>query len=70
MAKLTHFDQTGSAHMVDVSSKGVTKRTAIAVGKIKVNKIAIDLFTRNKDHSFIIWFREILISHQYDNRQE
>ncbi|MEE2774172.1 MAG: cyclic pyranopterin monophosphate synthase MoaC [Pseudomonadota bacterium] len=46
MAKLTHFDQTGSAHMVDVSSKGVTKRTAIAVGKIKVNKIAIDLLKK------------------------
>jgi cyclic pyranopterin monophosphate synthase len=28
--ELTHFDQSGKAHMVDVSAKAVTARTAIA----------------------------------------
>lgn len=29
---LSHLDESGAAHMVDVAAKGVTKRTAIAVG--------------------------------------
>lgn len=32
--KLTHFDETGQAHMVDVSDKEVTDRTAIAEGVV------------------------------------
>jgi cyclic pyranopterin monophosphate synthase len=31
---LTHFDETGAAHMVDVGAKPETARTAIASGKI------------------------------------
>ena len=34
MAKLTHFDREGRARMVDVSAKPVTKRTAIASGRV------------------------------------
>ena len=34
MADLTHFDQDGRAHMVDVSSKPVTSRRAVAAGQI------------------------------------
>ncbi len=34
---LTHFDQSGSAVMVDVTEKNVTRRIATAKGKIKVN---------------------------------
>ena len=34
MADLTHFDQGGRAHMVDVSSKPVTSRRAVAAGQI------------------------------------
>jgi cyclic pyranopterin phosphate synthase len=34
MSKLTHFDDQGQAHMVDVSSKTNSHRTAIASGKI------------------------------------
>ncbi|MEC7761927.1 MAG: cyclic pyranopterin monophosphate synthase MoaC [Pseudomonadota bacterium] len=33
-AKLTHFDEAGQAHMVDVSSKEITDRTAIATGQV------------------------------------
>ena len=34
MAKLSHFDREGRARMVDVSAKRVTKRTAIASGRV------------------------------------
>ena len=31
---LTHFDDAGQAHMVDVSDKAETKRTAVAEGRV------------------------------------
>ncbi|MEM9268006.1 MAG: cyclic pyranopterin monophosphate synthase MoaC [Pseudomonadota bacterium] len=34
MSKLTHFDGSGAAHMVDVSDKPETDRTAVARGQI------------------------------------
>jgi len=34
MAKLSHFDKDGAAHMVDVSDKAVTSRIATAKGRI------------------------------------
>ena len=34
MADLTHFDQDGRAHMVDVGSKPATSRRAVAAGQI------------------------------------
>lgn len=34
MAGLTHFDDQGSAHMVDVSDKAVTARVATAKGRV------------------------------------
>ena len=40
--KMTHFDQDGNAVMVDISEKNVTERTAVASGKIKVSKEAMD----------------------------
>ena len=40
--EFTHFDENGSAVMVDVSSKEVTSRTAVAEGKIKVSKEIIE----------------------------
>lgn len=33
---LTHFDESGAAHMVDVSEKPVTSRTAIARGAVRM----------------------------------
>lgn len=36
--EFTHFNEDGKAHMVDVSDKKKTKRTATAFGKIKVSK--------------------------------
>jgi len=34
MSQLTHFNQSGEAHMVDVGAKGHTSRIAIAAGEI------------------------------------
>lgn len=36
MSKLTHFDASGQAHMVDVGDKAETKRIAIAGGSIRM----------------------------------
>jgi cyclic pyranopterin monophosphate synthase len=36
MDKLTHFDQQGQAHMVDVGDKASTRRVAIAAGHISM----------------------------------
>ncbi len=34
MTKLTHFNQSGEAHMIDVGAKAVTHRIAVAEGRI------------------------------------
>jgi cyclic pyranopterin phosphate synthase len=36
MSKLTHFNQNGEAHMVDVAEKAITHRAATASGCIKM----------------------------------
>ncbi len=36
MAKLTHFNRKGEAHMVDVGAKDVTHRIAVAGGEIRM----------------------------------
>ncbi|AJH00204.1 cyclic pyranopterin monophosphate synthase accessory protein [Clostridium beijerinckii] len=46
--KLTHFDSNGNAIMVDVSEKNITKRVAIAKGKIYVNNAVMEAVINNK----------------------
>ncbi|MBQ1785819.1 MAG: cyclic pyranopterin monophosphate synthase MoaC [Turicibacter sp.] len=46
--KLTHFDQSGNAHMVDVSAKQETAREAVAVSKIKVSQETLALIEAGK----------------------
>ncbi|MFN3576539.1 MAG: cyclic pyranopterin monophosphate synthase MoaC, partial [Tabrizicola sp.] len=36
MSGLTHFDDRGQAHMVDVSDKPVTDRIAVAAGAVRM----------------------------------
>jgi len=43
MAEFTHFNEKGFAKMVDVSEKKVTERTALAGGKVYVNKECFEL---------------------------
>lgn len=40
---LTHFDQNGQAHMVDVADKGETRRIARAAGRIRMNASTLEL---------------------------
>ena len=40
--RLTHFDASGNAVMVDVSEKAVTTRIAEARGRIQVNQAVYD----------------------------
>ena len=41
MSKLTHLDEKGAAHMVDVSAKAATKREATATGQIAMSPEAL-----------------------------
>jgi len=40
---LTHFDGEGRARMVDVGDKGITGRTAVAAGRVRLDRVAFDL---------------------------
>lgn len=48
MAGLSHFDSDGKAHMVDVSDKPRTARTAIAEGHIKMARETLALITEGR----------------------
>lgn len=48
MAGLSHFDSDGKAHMVDVSDKPVTARTAIAEGHITMTDETLALITEGR----------------------
>jgi len=41
MSGLTHLDETGAAHMVDVSGKSVTAREAVAEGFLRMSPEAL-----------------------------
>jgi len=43
MNSLTHFDAQGQAHMVDVGDKPITRRSAIAQGRIEMNASTLAL---------------------------
>ncbi len=48
MTSLSHFDGDGKAHMVDVSDKPMTDRTAIAEGYIKMSAATLSLITQGR----------------------
>ena len=43
MADFTHFNENGHAHMVDVSEKAATVRTAVAAGRVRMNRETFEL---------------------------
>ena len=45
MPKLTHFDESGAAHMVDVSDKDITSRIAVARGRITMQPATLAMIT-------------------------
>ncbi len=48
MARLTHFDAEGHAHMVDVSEKAVTDRRAIAESAVRMRPETLALVTEGR----------------------
>ncbi len=48
MSDLTHFDDKGAAHMVDVSAKDITSRVAVARGKITMRPDTLALITEGR----------------------
>lgn len=43
MTGLSHFDDQGAAHMVDVSAKDITDRIATATGFVRMSQATLDL---------------------------
>ena len=48
MSGLTHFDDQGQAHMVDVSAKPVTDRVAVARGQVIMGADTLALITEGR----------------------
>src|SRR5947207_15257707 len=48
MRRLTHIEADGRARMVDVSAKPMSKRRAVATGKIRLRRETLDLITNNQ----------------------
>jgi cyclic pyranopterin phosphate synthase len=48
MAKLTHFDEEGRAHMVDVSDKDVTDRIARAAGWVRMAPQTLEIIQEGR----------------------
>lgn len=49
MSDLTHFNEAGEAHMVDVGDKQVTRRVAVTEGWIEMEPATLELIMRG-DH--------------------
>lgn len=45
--RLSHLDETGAAHMVDVTAKDATKRVAVAVGTVHTRPDVIAMIAAN-----------------------
>lgn len=45
---LSHFDDRGQAHMVDVSAKPVTDRVAVATGAVRMTAETLSLITQGR----------------------
>jgi len=48
MMRLTHIDGDGRAQMVDVSAKPMSKRRAVASGKIQLKRATLELITKDR----------------------
>jgi cyclic pyranopterin phosphate synthase len=48
MERLTHISSDGRAQMVDVSAKPISKRTAVARGKIRLQRETLDLIAKDQ----------------------
>ena len=48
MKRLTHIARDGRAQMVDVSAKPLSKRTAVACGRIRLQRATLDLIAKDQ----------------------
>src|SRR4030095_750738 len=48
MQRLTHIDGDGRAQMVDVSAKPMSKRRAVAIGKIHLKRATLELIAKDQ----------------------
>src|SRR5882762_3360357 len=48
MQRLTHVGDDGRAQMVDVSAKPMSKRRAVAVGKIQLRRATLELIAKDQ----------------------
>ena len=48
MSKLTHFNEAGEAHMVDIGEKSITARRAVVKGRITMLAETLDLIKQGK----------------------
>jgi len=48
MSSLTHFNQSGEAHMVDIGEKKTTQRTAVTEGYITMQAETLELITKGQ----------------------
>lgn len=48
MSKLTHFNSSGEAHMVDVGDKATTRRIAVAEGRIRMQPETLALILKGE----------------------
>ncbi len=48
MKRLTHISDDGCTQMVDVSAKPVSKRRAVATGKIRLQRKTLDLISKDQ----------------------
>ena len=46
MSRLSHLDETGAAHMVDVGDKPLTKREAVASGHVRMAPETLDIIRK------------------------
>lgn len=47
MSELTHIDASGNAHMVDVSQRPTSVRTAVAVGRVELSETVVAMLRDN-----------------------
>ena len=43
--RLSHLDESGAAHMVDVTAKDATRRTAVATGLVRTRADVVEMIT-------------------------
>src|SRR6267143_4121218 len=48
MQRLTHIGDDGRAQMVDVSAKPMSKRRAVAIGKIQLRRATLELIAKDQ----------------------